>query len=407
MIPERVCALDLSDPLVGKKAAFLLPENTIYLDGNSLGPLPKAAKAQAEQTISQQWGEDLITSWNKHGWIDLPQQAGEKIAKIVGAAPGQVICCDSTSVNLFKVLAAALTLQPGRSKVLSDKDNFPTDLYMVEGLRQCGLECALDLQPAGEIINALDESVAVLLLTEVNFRTGQRYNMASVTAAAHAKGILVVWDLAHSAGAFPVELDACQVDFAVGCGYKYLNGGPGAPAFLYVAHKHQQAVNQPLSGWMGHAAAFAFSPQYQPAPGVQQFLCGTPPVLSMSVLNAALDIFADVDMNQIRVKSEQLMALFLQTLEAKSTQLVLVSPSNVEQRGSQLAFGHPQAYAICQALIARGVIADFRAPDILRLGFAPLYLSYQDVWQAAETLAEVVSSENYLQPQFQVKQKVT
>jgi kynureninase len=408
---DEIITLDKADPLAKKRLEFDLPANTIYLDGNSLGALPKVVKSRVAEVVSQQWGNDLIKSWNSHSWIDLPIKVGEKIAPIIGAGQGQVICCDSISVNLFKLLCSALKLNSERTVVLSTKDNFPTDLYMVQGLSDLlGPDlCQLQMVKEQDIQQSLTESVAVLLLTQVNFRTGRLLDMAKLTQLAHDKGVLVIWDLAHSAGALPVELDKCEVDFAVGCGYKYLNGGPGSPAFLYVAKRHQQAVKQPLSGWMGHAKPFAFDAQYHPFPNINQFQCGTPSVISMSALDAALDVWQDVDMLQIRNKSEALAAVFIKliNLNACLHELILCSPDIAHQRGSQLAFSHDAAFSICQALIEKGVIADFRAPNILRFGFTPLYTSFEDIWKAVTTLVDIVKSDLYKNPRFNIALKVT
>lgn len=404
--------LDQQDPLAEKRNAFVLPENTVYLDGNSLGAMPKVAAERAQQVLAQQWSQDLIKSWNSHSWIDLPGVVGEKIARLVGAGSGQLICCDSTSVNLFKVLSSAMLMQQGRSIVLSQQSNFPTDLYMVQGLasllgdQHCQLQLVAD---ESDIATQLSTDVAVLLLTQVDFRTGRLLDMQRLTELAHAKGILVIWDLAHSAGALPIALDACNVDFAVGCGYKYLNGGPGAPAFVYAAARHHRVLRQPLTGWLGHSSPFTFDKHYQKAPGIAQFLTGTPPIISMSVLDAALTVFADVDMEQLRAKSLALSGCFQQLVQQHDSlqELNLLTPQQPAERGSQLAYQHPKAYALCQALIQHGVIADFRAPNILRLGFTPLYLRYVDIWQAVTTLAELVKSGEYLKPQYAVKNKVT
>jgi kynureninase len=408
---DEIITLDKADPLAKKRLAFDLPANTIYLDGNSLGALPKVVKSRVAEVVSQQWGNDLIKSWNSHSWIDLPIKVGEKIAPIIGAGQGQVICCDSISVNLFKLLCSALKLNSERTVVLSTSDNFPTDLYMVQGLSDLlGSDlCQLQMVEEQDIQQSLTASVAVLLLTQVNFRTGRLLDMAKLTQLAHDKGILVIWDLAHSAGALPVELDKCEVDFAVGCGYKYLNGGPGSPAFLYVAKRHQQAVKHPLSGWMGHAKPFAFDAQYHPSPNINQFQCGTPSVISMSALDAALDVWQDVDMLQIRNKSKALAAVFIKliTMNACLHELILCSPDIAHQRGSQLAFSHDAAFSICQALIEKGVIADFRAPNILRFGFTPLYTSFEDIWKAVTTLVDIVESDLYKKPRFNIALKVT
>ncbi|TMP68872.1 kynureninase [Pseudoalteromonas sp. S1609] len=408
---NEIVALDNADTLANKRDEFELPTDTIYLDGNSLGALPKAVKSRVAEVVSQQWGSHLIRSWNDHQWIDLPTQVGEKIAPIIGAAKGQVICCDSISVNLFKLLSSALSLNPERNVVLSTEDNFPTDLYMVQGLSELlGPDlCQLKLVAEQDIEQSLNDTVAVLLLTQVNFRTGKLLDMQKITQLAHEKGILVIWDLAHSAGAIPVELDDCNADFAVGCGYKYLNGGPGSPAFLYVAKRHQAAVKHPLSGWMGHAKPFAFDAKYQRANNINQYLCGTPSVIAMSALDAALDVWQDVDISQIREKSIALADVFIKLVKTHSclSDLRLCSTENSSQRGSQLAFSHTDAFAICQALIEKGVIADFRAPNILRFGFTPLYTSFEEIWQAVAILAEVVKTQLYTQPRFNLAGKVT
>jgi kynureninase len=404
-------ALDRADPLGHKRAEFTLPDQVIYLDGNSLGPLPIAASERARAVVRQQWGEDLITSWNKHGWIDLPQTVGNKIAPLLGAAPGQVICCDSISVNLFKLLAAALSLNPGRRKVLSQQDNFPTDLYVAQGLQQLlgAGRCDLVTVAESDLEAELDDSVAVLLLTQVNFRSGRAHDIRKLTDAAHSRGALVIWDLAHSAGVMPLALDQWQVDFAIGCGYKYLNGGPGAPAFIYAADRHQAALEQPLVGWMGHESPFDFAPDYLPAPGMRQFLTGTPPVLSMSVLDAALEVYRDIDIDQARDKALNLADYFAaRVMESPSLgSMKLISPLAHGERGAQLAYSHADAYAICQALISVGVIADFRAPDILRLGFSPLYLGFQQVDEAVSKLEHIVANEVHRQRRFNRRQKVT
>jgi kynureninase len=407
----NVKAMDAADPLAHKRAEFQLPDGKIYLDGNSLGALPLAVVDRLQATLLQQWGKDLISSWNNHGWIDLPQRVGEKIAPLVGAAAGQVICCDSISVNLFKLLANALQLRPGRPVILSATDNFPTDLYMAQGLAALQGEAQCELQQVAEtdLLAALNDTVAVVLLSQVNFRSGAILPMQEITAAAHAAGALVIWDLAHSAGALPIALDECEVDFAVGCGYKYLNGGPGAPAFIYAAQRHHAKTQQPLSGWMGHQDPFAFKPEYHPAKGMQQFLCGTPPILSLVALDAALDVLADTTTEQRRQKSIALGALFVDLVrqcELADT-LQLQSPTEPQQRGSQLAWSHPHAYGLCQAWIEHGVTADFREPDILRVGFSALYTRFMDIYQAIERLRAVIASGAQLGPRWQQRQKVT
>lgn len=408
---DHATKLDQLDPLAGKRDLFVLPKNLIYLDGNSLGALPVAAQQRAAEIVERQWGQDLVGSWNTHAWIDLPVKVGEKIAPLLGAATGQVICCDSISVNLFKLLAAALHMQTDRHVVVSQQDNFPADLYIAEGLGSisAGGSLQLKLVEDGGIEDALDDSVAVLMLTHVNYRSGKIHDMQRLTRLAHEKGILVIWDLAHSAGAVPLALDDCKVDFAVGCGYKYLNGGPGTPAFIYAAQRHQDKIRQPISGWMGHAAPFAFDTRYRAAQGMRQFLAGTPPILSMGVLDAALDVFAGLDMQVLRNKSVQLGELFLELANDSGclAEFELQSPADSARRGSQLALGHPQAFAICQALIDRGVIADFRAPDVLRLGFAPLYLRYRDIARSVEILADVMAGKSYTDEKYSKRHKVT
>lgn len=408
---QDVERLDAQDPLRSKREAFDLPPGRVYLDGNSLGALPSATSQRVMETLQRQWGEDLISSWNQHGWIDLPRTVGDKIAPLIGADSGQVICTDSISINIFKTLSASLAMRPGRRVVLSATGNFPTDLYMVQGLsaQVSAARCELRQIEEDALIDAIDQDVAVVLLSHVNFRSARILPMREITAAAHAAGALVIWDLAHSAGALPVALDECEADFAVGCGYKYLNGGPGAPAFLYAARRHHEDLRQPLSGWMGHRAPFAFDPQYEPAPGMEQFLCGTPPILSMAALDAALDLFAHVSIAALREKSVALTELFVECVEQSElkTQLQLYSPRQAAQRGSQLSWSHPQAFGICQAMIERGVIADFREPDLLRLGFAPLYNSYGDVWRSVECLRAVMAGHQYLDSRWQERATVT
>ncbi|WJG10318.1 kynureninase [Aliiglaciecola sp. LCG003] len=403
--------LDAADPLRMIKDDFDLPEDTIYLDGNSLGALPKIARQRAREVVEQQWGRDLITSWNKHQWIDLPRKVGESIGGLIGAEPGQTICCDSISVNLFKLLSGALMMQRGRHKVVSQADNFPTDLYMVQGLQGLlgAAKCQLELVEENAIEASLSENVAVLLLTHVNFRSGVIHDMQRLTKLAHDKGILVIWDLAHSAGVLDLHLDDCEADFALGCGYKYLNGGPGAPAFIYIAQRHQDAFQQPLTGWMGHKTPFSFSADYHAAEGMNQCLSGTPAILSMSVLDAALSIFTKTSMSAIREKSVQLGDFFVQCLHHYNLfdLFTAASPMNAQERGSQFALAHPDAYAICQALIGHGVIGDFRSPDILRLGFAPLYVSFCDVHNATLILADIMQQKIYTQARFQARLSVT
>jgi kynureninase len=402
-------ALDREDPLASFRDRFLLPPGVVYFDGNSLGALPRASAARMRQVVEQQWGVDLIRSWNVHDWIGLPRRTGAKIARLIGAGEDEVIAADSTSVNLFKLLAAALRLRPGRSVILSEPGNFPTDLYVAQGLiEMLGGQHRLVLVPGEEVANAIDEDVAAVSLTHVNYKSGRIHDMRAVTAAAQAKGALMLWDLAHSAGALPVALGACHADLAVGCGYKYLNGGPGAPAFLYVAKRHQAAIRPPLSGWMGHAHPFTFDIAYEPAPGIARNLCGTPPVLSMASLEAALDVLLEADMAAIRAKSLALGDLFLELVDQRCAGCGFTNGSaDRRERGSQVSLAHPHGYAIMQALIARGVIGDFRAPDLLRFGFAPLYNRYVDVWDAVEALREVMASRSWDHPRFTTRAAVT
>lgn len=393
-------ALDAADPLRGFRDRFTLPESIIYLDGNSLGALPRETPDRVKRMIEEEWGRGLIRSWNDAGWFGLPQRLGERIAPLIGAAPGQTLVCDSTSVNLHKTLSAALALRPGRTTLVSEVGSFPTDLYLTEGLRPPGgapLRRRLLGRDGDTLAELLDADTAVLLLSHADYRTGRLHDMAAVTAQAHAAGALVVWDLCHTAGALPVELDAAAADFAVGCGYKYLNGGPGAPAFLYVAERHQEAARQPLSGWFGHADPFAMSPDYTPAPGVTRFLTGTPPVLALAGLDAALDVWEELlagpGLAALRAKSLSLTGLFLRLTGELG--LTPVTPEQPDARGSQVSLRHPQAYAIVRQLIERGVIGDFRAPDVMRFGFTPLYLGHTEAWDAAAALAAVLADESW------------
>jgi kynureninase len=422
--------LDAQDRLRPLREQFSLPEGVIYLDGNSLGVLPKTAAARVAEVVTREWGQDLIRSWNSAGWFSLPQRLGDKIATLIGAEPGEVVATDSTSINLFKVLSAALTLAaqdaPDRKRIVSERSNFPTDLYIAEGLcKERGYELQL-LEPE-EIASSLTSEVAVLMLTHVNYRTGAMHDMAALTALAHQAGVLAVWDRAHSAGAVPVALNAAQADFAVGCGYKYLNGGPGAPAFVWVNPKHADRFWQPLAGWWGHAAPFEFTPDYRPAAGITRYLCGTQPILSMAALECGLDVFVAAEslggMAALRTKSLALTDLFIQLVEQRcgSHGLGLATPVEHAQRGSQVCLTREHgkdgsssgAFAIVQALIARGVIGDFRAgdgqqhKDILRFGFTPLYIGFEEVWIAVEHLKQVLESGEWKLPEFNQKHAVT
>ena len=419
---------DTADPLRSLRDLFSIPVGVIYLDGNSLGVMPKTAAARAAEVVTQEWGQGLIRSWNTAGWFNLPQRLGNRIAPLIGAGQDEVVVTDTTSINLYKVLSAALSIAaqdaPQRRVIVSERSNFPTDLYIAEGLcKERGY--TLKLVEPHEIAAALTPEVAILMLTHVNYRTGAMHDMTAVTAAAHAAGALTVWDLAHSAGAVPVNLRGAGADFSIGCGYKYLNGGPGAPAFVWVNPHHADRFWQPLSGWWGHAAPFEFTPDYQPAPGITRYLCGTQPIVSLSLLECGLDGFKASEamggMAALRAKSLALTDLFIALVEERCPGfgLGLATPREHAQRGSQVcltrehAVGGSGAFAIVQALIARGVIGDYRAgdggvhKDILRFGLTPLYIGYEDVWNAVEHLRLVLETEEWKQPQFNQKHAVT
>lgn len=389
---EHCVARDAADRLAGFRDRFLLPEGVLYLDGNSLGPLAKDVRARLIEVIDREWGVDLIQSWWKHDWVGLPHRLGDKIGRLLGAAPGQTVVADSTSVNVFKGLAAALRLNPGRRVILHETGTFPTDGYIAQGLAELlGPErVELRAAPREAIADAFDQDVAVGLLIHAHYKTGHVLDMAAVTAAAHAAGALTLWDLAHSVGALPVALDASGADLAVGCGYKFLNGGPGGPAFSYVASRHQAAARQPLSGWLGHIRPFDFAPDYQPGDGIDRFQCGTPVVLAMTALDAAVDLMLEADMAAMRAKSVAMSETFIAAFDRLCAGLGfgLNSPRDPAVRGGQVCVTHPQAGALMERLIAGGVIGDFRPPDILRFGFAPLYNRHVDAWDAAERLAE-------------------
>jgi kynureninase len=390
------------------RALFHLPHGVIYLDGNSLGPLPVAAAERVAQTITAEWGEMLITGWNKAGWMDQPSRVGDRIGRLIGAAPGTVVMGDTLSVKVYQALASALELRPDRRVILSDSGNFPSDLYMADGLcRTLGKGYALRTVAPGEVAAAIDDTVAVTMLTEVDYRTGRKHDMAALTALAHAAGALTVWDLAHSAGAIPVDLAGTDADFAVGCTYKYLNSGPGGPAFIYVAPRHAEAVRPALSGWLGHEAPFAFDADYRPGRGIERMRVGTPPVLQMAALEAALDVWDMADIADVRARSVELTEAFIAGVEATCPTLSLASPRDPAQRGSQVSFRHADGYAIMQALIARHVIGDFRAPDILRFGFTPLYIGLAEVEAAVAILAQVMQDDLWDRPEYRNRARVT
>jgi kynureninase len=394
-------ALDAQDPLAILRDRFELPEGVIYLDGNSLGARPRAALARAHEVVALEWGQDLIKSWNSAGWFEMPKRLGDRLAPIIGARHGEVAVTDTTSLNLFKALAAALEIQsrkaPERKVIVTERSNFPTDIYMADGLARW-----LDRGYSIRLVDSVEElaaagDCAVLMLTHVNYRTGWQHDMALLSRHAHEAGALAVWDLAHSAGAVPLDLHGADADFAVGCTYKYLNGGPGAPAFIWVPEKHQAAFSHPLTGWWSHAAPFAMSHGFTAADGIGRALCGTQPVTSLALVECGLEIFEETDMAAIRAKSLALTDLFIALVEARCGRhpLGLVTPREHAHRGSQVSFTHPQGYAVMQALIERGVIGDYREPEIMRFGFTPLYTSYCDVWDAVEILRDILDNESY------------
>ncbi|MEM6986480.1 MAG: kynureninase [Pseudomonadota bacterium] len=390
------------------RASFHLPEGIVYLDGNSLGPLPKSVADAVAGTLQREWGEMLITAWNRAGWMAQPGAAGDRIARLIGAPAGQTTVGDTLSIKVHQAVAAALQARPDRFTVLSDTGNFPTDLYMVDGLiRTIDRGHTLKTVAPEDVYDAIDESVAVVMLTHVDYRTGRLHDMAAVTERAHAMGALIIWDLAHSAGARPLRIGDLAVDFAIGCTYKYLNAGPGAPAFIYVAEHLSEQVSPALSGWLGHDAPFAFELDYRPAPGVERMRVGTPPVIAMAALNAALDVWDQVDMGALRERSIALSERFIARVEAECPMLSLASPRDPAARGSQVSFRFEQGYAVMQALIAKGVIGDFRAPDLLRFGFTPLYLSLDDVDRACDILAEIMQSRAWDHADFKVRAAVT
>ncbi|HEV2012588.1 MAG TPA: kynureninase [Candidatus Dormibacteraeota bacterium] len=400
---ETCLSFDQQDPLASLREAFAVPEGVIYLDGNSLGALPRETLPRLTEVIAQEWGSGLIRSWNAAHWIEAPARIGDKIARLIGAKAGEVIVADSTSVNLFKLLAGALRLQPERHFILTETANFPTDLYIAQGLIDLlGGNHALRIVARHELEGALDGSIAVMMLTHVDYATGEIHDMRRLTAAAQKFGALMLWDLSHSAGAVPVDLNASQVELAVGCGYKYLNGGPGAPAYLFVAKRLQDAMQSPLSGWMGHAAPFAFEREYRPAPGINRQLAGSPPILSMLALEVAVDHWLRVDQKEARRKSMALGDLFIKQVDetCRDLDIEVVSPREAKMRGSQVSLRHKEGYRVMRALIDRGVIGDFRAPDLMRFGFAPLYTRYVDVFDAVRYLHDVLMSRAWERPEY-------
>ncbi len=395
--------LDHQDVLAHFREDFHLPDGMIYLDGNSLGARPKAASARAQDVVAREWGQDLITSWNKNGWFHLAEKVGDKIAGLIGAAPGEVMACDATGINLYKLLSMALDLRPDRKIIVMEGSNFPTDNYMAQGLIQQldrGHEIYFAEQEA--ILAAITEEVAVVCLTQVHYKTGHLHDMAAITEKAHQVGALVIWDLCHSAGALPVDLNGCHADFAVGCGYKYLNGGPGAPAFIFVAQRHQGKARQPLTGWWSHAAPFAFEQDYRPADTIWQTLTGTQSILALSVLECGIDIMLRVDMAKLRAKSIALCDYFITLMDqhCDGFGFSLESPRDGDGRGSQISLSHSKAFAIMQALIAENVVGDFRAPDIMRFGFTPLYTRYVDIWDAVMCLKNIMEKELWQKAEY-------
>ena len=402
--------LDAADPLARKRAAFVLPLGKIYLDGNSLGCLPAHAAARVSIAVSEEWGQSLITAWNRRGWIDLAQRAGGRIARLAGAKPASILVADTISVNLFKLISAALEMRHDRKTIVSDTGNFPSDLYITEGvIRQLDQGHILKLTAPEDILSAIDGHTALVHITHVDYRTARSHDIAPIVERAHDHGALVLVDLSHTTGALPFDLAGLKVDFAVGCTYKYLNGGPGAPGFLYVRPDLHDKIQSPLSGWLGHAEPFAFDLSYRPAPGILRWQCGTPPVLSLTALDAALDLFDDVDMQVVKEKAHSLCSQFIAHVEGFGAEhgLRLSGPRDMRKRGSHVSFHSPNGYAVMQALISRGVIGDFRAPDMIRFGFTPLYTSFAEVFDAAEILRDILETEAWDRPEFLARNAVT
>ena len=403
---EKARALDAADPLAHTRDRFTLPNGIIYLDGNSLGALPKDAPARLADVVERQWGADLITSWNKHGWIDWPHRVATKLAPIVGAKPSELLIADSTSVCLFKLIVAAFIARPDRRVILTERGNFPTDNYVMQGIARMLPQAELRIVDRVELLDAIGSETAVLSLTHSDYLDGERHDLAALTHAANAAGALAVWDMSHSAGVLDLNLNGSGCQMAVGCGYKYLNGGPGAPAWIYVAEQLQAALESPLSGWMGHADPFAFAAEYAPAEGIRRFLTGTPSILALAALDAGLDTFTGLDMPLVEAKAEALTGFFVDCVEL-GCGIDLTPQRNRGRRGGHVVVPHRHGYAVMQALIARGVIGDFRAPDLMRFGFAPLYNRFEEAWRAAETLRDILDSEAWNEPHFLERRAVT
>jgi kynureninase len=404
----RAAALDAEDPLAAVRDLFHLPAGLTYLDGNSLGALPLSVPEAMQDAVGRQWGDDLIASWNSNDWWSAPKRVGARVGRLIGAAEDEVLVADSTSANLFKVLVAAARLRPGRRVMVTEPGNFPADLYIAESVAELlGME--LRRVDPGDVGSVLGDDVAVVSYTQVDYRTGRAYDMASTTATVQAAGALMVWDLSHSAGVLPIDLDGCNVDFAVGCGYKYLNGGPGAPAYVMAARRHHESMRQPLTGWTGHVRPFAMESAYEPAPGIDRMRTGTPPMLSLLALEAALSVFDDVSMTDVRAKSLSLTRLFIELADEVLGPLgfTVVTPRRDDERGSQVSLRHGEGYGVVQALIARGVVGDYRQPDLVRLGFAPLYVRHVDVVTAVEQAAAVIDAGEQRDPKYAVRAAVT
>lgn len=390
------------------KAMFDLPEGMIYLDGNSLGPLPKATKDRVSSMIEDEWGKMLITGWNKAGWMQQPGAIGDRIGRLIGAEPGHVMMGDTLSIKVYQAVASALEMNPERRVVLSDNGNFPSDLYIVQGLlKSLGPDYELRVVNPEDVADNITDDIAVLMLTEVDYRTGRKHDMKALTDLAHAQGVVTVWDLAHSAGALPVDLAGCNADFAVGCTYKYLNSGPGGPAFIYVAPRHVDVARPALSGWLGHEAPFAFDLEYRPGTGIERMRVGTPPMIQLAALGASMDIWDQVDMQALRARSIALCDRFIAGVEASCPELTLASPRDGNTRGSQISFAFEEGYAAMQAVIERGVIGDFRAPNIMRFGFTPLYIDEEDVDRAVAIIADVMNNRLWDRPEYKIRAAVT